>query len=323
MITVICPVYNEEEYIENVIKFFIESKPVDKELILVDGGSTDRTIEIISRWIEKHKNIRLMHNKNKYVPFALNLAIKNSAGDPIIRLDAHTIYEKNYFEKILETFDKTNADIVGGPMRKIGSNDFQLAVAYATTSFFGIGDSKIHKIDYNGESDHVYLGAWRRNLFNEIGYFDERLIRNQDDEFHYRARSFGKKIYLSSEIISYYYPRKSFSSLFKQYFQYGLFKPLVLRKIKSEIKVRHLIPAMFSIYFIFLPLLFLYSKFFLIPLLIYIITDFIFTTQSSGNFKQKLLVFVIFPIIHFAYGFGSILGLAKIFNKKVLGKSYK
>lgn len=317
MITVICPVYNEEEYIENVIKFFIESKPVDKELILVDGGSTDRTIEIISRWIEKHKNIRLMHNKNKYVPFALNLAIKNSVGDPIIRLDAHTIYENNYFEKILETFDKTNADIVGGPMRKIGTNDFQLAVAYATTSFFGIGDSKIHRIDYNGESDHVYLGAWRRNLFNEIGYFDERLIRNQDDEFHYRARSFGKKIYLSSEIISYYYPRKTFSGLFKQYFQYGLFKPLVLRKIKSEIKVRHLIPAIFSLYIILLPFLFLYNKFFLIPLLIYLLVDFIYTILNNGSFKQNLIVFLIFPTIHFAYGLGSVLGFRMIFNKEV------
>lgn len=323
MITVICPVYNEQEYIENILKFFIESKPDDKELILVDGGSTDRTVEIITKWIEKHKNIRLMYNKNKYVPFALNLAIKNSFGDPIIRLDAHTIYEKNYFEKILETFEKTNADIVGGPMRKIGSNDFQLAAAYATSSLFGIGDSKIHKIDYSGESDHVYLGAWRRNLFNEIGYFDERLLRNQDDEFHYRARSFGKKIYLSSEIISYYYPRKTFRSLFKQYFEYGLFKPLVLRKIKSEIKVRHLIPALFSLYVILLPILFLYNKFFLIPLLIYLIIDFIFTTQSRGNFKQKLFVLVMYPIIHFAYGFGSILGLAKIFNKKVFEKSYK
>lgn len=323
MITVICPVYNEEEYIENVLKFFIESKPDDKELILVDGGSTDRTIEIIKKWIEKFNNIRLMHNKNKYVPFALNLAIKNSAGDPIIRLDAHTIYEKNYFEKILETFDKTNADIVGGPMRKIGSNDFQSAVAYATTSLFGIGDSKIHKIDYNGESDHVYLGAWRRKLFNDIGYFDERLIRNQDDEFHYRARSLGKKIYLSSEIISYYYPRKTFGGLFKQYFQYGLFKPLVLKKIKSEIKVRHLIPAIFSLYIILLPFLFLYNKFFLIPLLIYLIINFILTTQSRGNFKQNLFVFVIFPIIHFAYGFGSILGIKMVFNKKVFEKSDK
>lgn len=323
MITVICPVYNEEEYIENVLKFFIDAQPEDKELILVDGGSTDRTVEIIEKWADKFSNIRILQNKNKFVPYALNLAIKNSNGDPIIRLDAHTIYEKNYFEKILETFEKTNADIVGGPMRKIGFTDFQKAVAYATSSPFGIGDSKIHKSDYNGESDHVYLGAWKRKLFDEIGYFDEKLIRNQDDEFHYRAKSFGKKIYLSSEIISYYFPRKTFRSLFKQYFEYGLFKPIVLKKIKSEIKLRHLIPALFAIYILLLPLIVLLNKFFLIPLLIYFLLSFIFTFQSKENFKRKLLIFVLFPIIHFAYGFGSILGFARIFYKNIFEKTNK
>ncbi|AFH49781.1 Glycosyltransferase [Ignavibacterium album JCM 16511] len=315
MITVVCPVYNEEEFIENVLKFFIEAKPDDKELIIVDGGSTDRTLEIILSWIKNYNNIKLLYNKNKFVPYALNLAIKNSKGDPIIRLDAHTIYEKNYLEKILETFEKTNADIVGGPMRKIGESDFQLAVAYATTSLFGIGDSKIHKIDYNGESDHVYLGAWRRRLFDEIGCFDEKLVRNQDDEFHYRAKSFGKKIYLSSEIVSYYYPRKTFWGLCKQYFQYGLYKPLVLKKIKSEIKLRHLIPALFTVYLILLPILIILSEFFIIPLLLYFLINLIFTLQNRGSFKQRFFTFIIYPIIHFAYGIGSILGIGKIFKK--------
>ncbi len=316
MITVICPVYNEEEHIENILKFFVESKPEDKELILVDGGSTDRTVEIISDWIKKHNNIKLLHNQSKYVPFALNLAIKNSSGDPIIRLDAHTLYERDYFEKILETFERTDADIVGGPMRKTGKTDFQLAVAYATTSMFGIGDSKIHKIDYNGESDHVYLGAWRRKLFDDIGYFDEKLIRNQDDEFHYRAKSLGKKIYLSSDIVSYYYPRKNFKGLFKQYFQYGLYKPLVLKKIKSEIKIRHLIPALFALYILILPFLLLNNIIFIVPLLIYFFINLIFTVPNRGSFKQKFLLFVIYPVIHFAYGIGSVLGIPKIFKKR-------
>ena len=219
MITVLCPTYNEAEYIERVLKFFIKSSPSGKELLLIDGGSTDGTKKIINEWTNNYSNIHLLENGNKYVPFALNIGIKNSNGDPIIRLDAHTEYANDYLEKIVETFEKTGADIVGGPMNAVGKTDFQIAVAQATSTVFGVGDSKIHKGKYKGEADHVYLGAWRRKLFDEIGYFDERLKRNQDDEFHYRARSLGKIIYLNPEIKSYYYPRSSISKVIKQYFQ--------------------------------------------------------------------------------------------------------
>ena len=203
MITVICPVLNEEKHIQSIIDFFLKAQPEEKELFFVDGGSTDKTKLIIESVIREKPNIYLYNNNDKYVTFALNMAIKNSKGDPIIRLDAHTEYQLDYFEKILETFNKTGADIVGGPMRAIGKTSFQRSVAYCTSSFFGIGDSKIHDENYYGESDHVYLGAWKRNIFNEIDYFDEKLLRNQDDEFHYRAKSLGKKIFLNPDIKSF------------------------------------------------------------------------------------------------------------------------
>jgi glycosyltransferase involved in cell wall biosynthesis len=311
MITVICPVLNEEEHIEDLLKFFVSANPSDKELIIIDGGSNDETLQIVNNWVKNYPNIRLLHNPNKYVAFALNIAIKNSSGDPIIRLDAHTKYSIDYFEKILETFSKTNADIVGGPMVKKGITDFQKAAAYVTSSPFGIGDSKIHQEDYNGYSDHVYLGAWKRSLFNEIGYFDEKLIRNQDDEFHYRAKSLGKKIYLSSEIKSEYMPRKSFKAIFKQYFQYGLFKPLVLKKIKSEIKLRHLIPPLFTIYFLTNFVLIFYFWMIIFPLTLYLLFDFIFSVKLKNNIKVRFISFFIFPVIHVGYGLGFLVGLFK------------
>lgn len=311
MITVICPVRNEEDHIEDVLKFFLNAKPDDKELIIIDGASTDKTVEIVKRYVNNYSNIKLIHNPNKYVPFALNLAIKSSSGDPIIRLDAHTKYSPDYFEKVIETFEKSGADIVGGPMIKKGISDFQKAAAYATSSVFGIGDSKIHKQNYDGESDHVYLGAWKRSLFDDIGYFDERLVRNQDDEFHYRARSLGKKIYLSSSIKSEYMPRKNFRTLFKQYFQYGLYKPLVLKKIKSEIKLRHLIPLFFTLYLISLPLLLIWNWIFIFPLVLYLLLNLFFSLKSKEKIKIMLLILMIFPTVHFAYGFGFLLGLLK------------
>ena len=315
MITVICPTYNECEYIEKVLDFFVKALPEDKELVVVDGGSNDGTQKIVEEWSEKYNNIRLLENPDKYVPFALNIGIKNSSGDPIIRLDAHTEYANDYLEQIIETFKKSGADIVGGPMNAVGNSTFQKAVAYATGTQFAVGDSKIHQISYEGESDHVYLGAWKRKLFDDIGYFDEKLKRNQDDEFHYRARSMGKKIYLNPKIKSYYYPRDSFSKLIKQYFQYGMYKPLVLKKVKSEIKLRHLVPSLFCIYFLGFPLAIL-NKYYLLLLFVYILMDFYFSTLINRNIKLSPYSILIYPAIHLSYGFGFLYGVFRFGAKK-------
>lgn len=322
VITVICPTYNEERNIEKVLEFFIHSQPTDKELIVVDGGSTDRTISIVRAWESRHSNIRLLKNPHKIVPVALNLAIKNSLGDPIIRLDAHTEYDRNYFDQILNTFADTSADIVGGPMRAVGITPLQKAIAYVTSTTFGVGDSKIHNIKFKGPSDHVYLGAWKRTLFEDIGYFDEQLVRNQDDEFHYRAKSLGKTIFINPEIKSYYYPRSRYSEVIKQYFQYGFFKPIVMLKVMSEIKLRHLIPSVFTIYVICLPLSF-FSYYYLIPMLAYIITDMYYVLRNKGSFRISAHAILLYPILHLSYGAGVISGfIHRIFSGWKDGLNY-
>lgn len=319
MISLLCPVYNEEKFIGNIVDFFENSHPTEKELIFIDGGSTDNTIKLIKSFASKNSHIRLLKNKNKYVSFALNIGIVNCKGDPIIRLDAHSAYRYDYCVNILKAFSESKADIVGGPMRKKGSSAMQKAIAHCTSNIFGIGDSKIHNLDYSGFSDHVYLGAWNRSLFEEIGYFDENLIRNQDDEFHYRANYQGKKIYLSSDIYSEYSPRDSFSKLFMQYFQYGLFKPYVLNKIRTGIKIRHLIPSLFVLYIIALTLFFKQTSLFSI-LFIYILLTVFFGFKSKFPTKIKLYSIIIYPIIHLAYGSGFIIG--SIFSINYIKKTF-
>jgi succinoglycan biosynthesis protein ExoA len=311
MISVVCPVYNEEQYIGDVLDFFTTAKPADKEMIIVDGGSTDRTIGIISAWMKKYPSIHLIHNPDKFVPFALNKAILMAKGDVIVRLDAHTKYAPDYLEKIIEAFQKSGAPIVGGPMRAQGNTNFQKAVSYVTSSVFGIGNSQFHFESFEGFSDSVYLGAWKSDVFTSVGGFDEEMLRNQDDEFHYRAGKYGLKIYQDPAIQSTYFPRNDYTSLYNQYFEYGLFKPLVLKKVSAGFQLRHLIPAIFVSYLVLFPLC-MFFPWMMLFLFAYLIINILFTVKSRLPFSVMKHIVLIYPVLHIAYGLGFIAGLKKI-----------
>ncbi|WP_020401543.1 glycosyltransferase family 2 protein [Gracilimonas tropica] len=315
-ITVICPVYNEESYIKDVLEFCVKSEPKNKEIIFIDGASEDKTVNIIREYQAIYDNINLYHNPDRYVPFALNKALKYAKTNLIVRIDAHTKYADDYFLTILKTFDEIDADIVGGPYRIAYKNQFQKVVGIAISSKVGVGGSKVHDISFRGYVDSVAYGAWKKGLFDDIGYFDERLMRNQDDELHYRAKSKGKKIFLNPDIKLWYYPRETYSSLFRQYYQYGLFKPLVIRKVKSEIKLRHIIPLLFVIYLFVLPIsIMLFSIYLVIPLLIYLVLILGFSLiQKEINFLDKMKLVIITFLIHFGYGLGFLLGIKKLFK---------
>lgn len=314
LLSVICPTLNEEDHIEKILDLFQKSSPSDKEIIIIDGNSIDKTREIVEAWVKTYDNIHLIINQEKYVSFALNKAIPKCKGKYIVRLDAHTDYTNDYFEKIISTFEQTDAEIVGGPMRAIGNSDFQKACAKATSVLFGIGGSQFHDTNYKGYADSVYLGAWQSEIFKEIGLFDEKLIRNQDDEFHFRAKSKGKKIYLNPEIKSYYYPRSDFKSLFKQYFQYGFYKPLVLKKVRSGLRIWHLVPSIFTLYLLTLPFA-LISFYWLLPLFLYLFISFFYSFNTKENWALRNYIFAIFLTIHVSYGSGFLLGLRLLCRK--------
>lgn len=305
MLSVICPVFNEAPYINEIVQFFNCAYPIKKELIFIDGQSTDGTRDLIYTAQQSNSNIILLNNPHRIVPYALNLAIPVCKADIIVRVDAHSKYALDYFIKILETFKTIDADIVGGPTRTAFTGCVQEAIAHAICTRFAVGDSKVHDIHYVGYTDSVTFGAWRKSIFDKIGLFDTDLKRNQDDEFHYRAKSFGFKIYQNPDIKLYYYPRDTIKGLFRQYFEYGFYKPLVLKKIKSEAKFRHIIPALFVIYLLTLPLAII-SVMWVLPLILYLTVDFIFAVVNNKSIAVKKNLFVIYPTIHIAYGLGFI-----------------
>lgn len=313
-ISIVIPCRNEEKFIATVLENILtQDYPMKQlEVFVVDGMSTDSTKNIALSFSHKLNQLSVLDNPNQIVPFALNLAIKKTKGKFIIRMDAHTEYASDYLSKIVATFLSTNADIVGGPMRAKGKTDFQKAVAYCTSTKMGVGDSQLHDENFEGYVDSVYLGSWKRELFDEVGFFDERMKRNQDDEFHYRAKSMGKIIYLNPAIRSVYYPRSTVKKLFIQYFQYGLYKPLVLKKIRSEIKWRHLVPSAFVLYLLMLiPLQFCPVSFSATPLLLYLVLSLYFSLNNNLSVKSKLYCLIIYPVLHTSYGLGFLAGILK------------
>jgi succinoglycan biosynthesis protein ExoA len=324
-ISVIIPVYNEASYLDTLIASLgKQDYPKSAvELLFVDGGSTDETVERLKQlrevYVTEHKAefdpFRILANPHKIVPHALNIGIEAASHDVIVRLDAHTEYAEDYLSQVMKTLAETGADIVGGPTRVASRSLFQKAVGTAICSRFAIGGSRVHQESYRGETDSVTFGSWRRRVFEKAGGFDTRLVRNQDDEFHYRAKSLGFKLFQEPDIRLYYYPRDNPTGLFRQYYQYGKYKPLVLAKVKSEIKARHLIPSGFVLYLVSLPVALLSGWWWwMMPLVIYAAADLLFSAKNGESPGEKCCLLVVYPLIHLGYGSGFLRGIPLVLS---------
>ncbi|MEP7164088.1 MAG: glycosyltransferase family 2 protein [Ferruginibacter sp.] len=311
ILTVCFPVYNEVKFIDSLIRSVIGTFPLDKEIVLIDGGSTDGTLEKIKSWQDKYANILLIHNKERYVSHGFNLAFKNTNSIYIALMGAHAEYPDNYFQKGLAILRSGEADAVGGPLVQKGSSRRSTVIAFCMSSKFGVGDTAFRTSKKRSYVDSVAMAIYNRNVFDKVGLFDETLIRNQDDEFHYRLNHHGFKIMMEPEMESVYYVREDLASLWKQYYYYGLYKPMVLKKVRSGMRTRHLVPAGFVVYLLALPFLLLWHWLFIIPLLIYFFGALLILSATFSGLKDILFGFFAFLTLHLSYGSGFLKGLFK------------
>jgi succinoglycan biosynthesis protein ExoA len=175
----------------------------------------------------------------------LNAAIRAARGDIIVRMDAHTTYAPDYVRQCLAVMEETGADNVGGPMQTTAETYMERAIRAVFHSVFAVGGARSHQPDYEGYVDTVIYGCWKKSIFNHVGYFDEELVRNQDDEHNLRLTRAGGKIYQSTRIRSRYHVRGSLRALFRQHMQYGYWKTLVIRKHRTAASFRHFVPGAF------------------------------------------------------------------------------
>lgn len=324
LVSIIIPVYNEENYIKDCIKSVVEQDyPKDNlELLLIDGNSEDKTVEIINEMIEDYPFIRILNNPNRTVQYALNIGIQNAIGTYIIRMDAHAEYANDYVSNCIECLKRTDADNVGGPTNAMGKTECQKIIAAAYHSPFALGGGTHYVDGYEGYADTVSWGAFKKQTLIDIGMYDERLPRSEDDDLNYRIIKNKGKIYISSKIKSTYYPRDSYIKLFKQYFEYGVWKIAVIKKHKKPARIAHLIPMLFVLFLLVFGLgsIFLNTilYIFLTVLALYLVLDFYFSFKNKyvKTFLQKIKLVYVHIILHISYGLGFIVGTFKFLKTK-------
>jgi succinoglycan biosynthesis protein ExoA len=215
------------------------------EAIVADGLSDDGTWEALQERAAANSRLRVIRNPGRIVSTGLNAAIRAARGDIIIRMDAHTIYDPSYCRRCELELERTGADNVGGPIRTHAVGLRARAIEAAYQSRFSIGSGVSRDVNYEGWVDVVVYGCWRKATVEQLGCFDEMLVRNQDDELSFRLVRAGGRLWQSPSIVSFYSPRSSFSKLMRQYFQYGFWKAAVIQKHRQPASWRHVVPILF------------------------------------------------------------------------------
>jgi glycosyltransferase involved in cell wall biosynthesis len=326
-VSITIPCRNEQQYIGKCLQSIVDCN-FDKSLLSVfvcDGLSDDETSLIVIEFAAKYGFIKLIQNKKQTTPFALNLGLKANNADIKIILGAHAEIYPDYINNCIVAFGfDENIGCVGGVIENLYENQTAEVIGKAMSSGFGVGNAHFRTGEMDGYVDTVAFGAYKKEVFEKIGYFDEELIRNQDDEFNFRLLKNGFKIYLYRPIQSKYYVRASFKKLYKQYYQYGYWKVYVNKKHQTITTLRQIVPLLFVLYLLggailslLHPLLFLL---YISILILYFLAGIYSATKQAEKLKPIFSIVKSFFILHFSYGLGYLKGIIDFF---LLKKSIK
>ncbi len=319
-VTIIMPIRNEADFIEQAIKSVLDNDfPAGRmEILVVDGMSDDGTREIVARLSKADSRVMMLDNQKRIAPAAMNIGLKAARGDVFIRVDGHVEIPADFIAKSLRCLhEHPDAWVAGGYIKTVADSYTGQAIASAMRSPIGVGNSRFRLGDYEGWVDTLAFGTHHRWIVDKIGYFDEELVRNQDDEFNLRIILAGGKIWMSKSIQSTYFSRGSLHKLWKQYFQYGFWRIRTLQKHKRLASFRQLVPLLFVLSlllpglggFLWKPLwilLAIEAAFYVLGLVIGALD----VGRKSG-WRYALLAPVVFAILHFSYGSGSLWGVVR------------
>lgn len=319
-VTVIIVVRNEENYILDCIQSIEKQFETSHnwELIIVDGLSSDKTKEIAEEYLKKQSyNSTVVDNPKKTLAPGWNIGIKKARGEFVVRPDAHSTLYENYVNNGID-FLRKNPEItaVGGVLETKARGFWGSIIKIALSSKVGVGNSSFRTGVESGIADTAVYAVYRKSIFEKVGYFNEKLVRHQDNDMHKRIKDIGGKFYLYTPMIADYYCRDSYDKLVKQMYNIGRYLPDVM--FNGSLSIRHLIPFLFVMSLI-TGMLFsffihpVFGKVTLLVLALYfsiIIVECIYRTIINRKIVLLLNIGII-PSIHFAYGTGTLVGLIK------------
>ena len=319
-VAIVMPVLNEEEHLESAIqRLLAQDYQGDMVIVLAVAPSRDRTEAIAADLAQRHPSLRVVANPSGKTPSALNAAIGAATSEVVVRVDGHALIPSDYIRIGVETLNRTGADNVGGVMAASGLTPMQKAIAAAMTSKFGVGGAAFHVGGAEGEALTVYLGCFRRTALERVGGYDESMVRAQDWELNHRIRETGGKVWFTPEMVVTYRPRSSLRELAQQYFGYGTWRREVARRYHETISLRYLaapvlvIGLLLGLFLILIGAL--ASQQFLvwigwIPLIAYFL-GVIGASVISKAGRSRLLLLIVFPVMHISWGIGFLIGRAK------------
>jgi succinoglycan biosynthesis protein ExoA len=312
--TVLVSCCNEERRIRAAVESLLDPLfRAQGEMLILDGGSTDKTREIVEGIIADGWNIRLIPNPGRLQSAGLNIGLREARGRFIIRADAHSVYPPDYVRRCLELLARPEVACAGGVMSPVGETPVQKAIARAMRHPVGVGDAKYHLGNHQGYYEGVYLGAYKREIFARVGGYDPTVHPNEDADLNMRIVESGAKIWLDGTLRVDYFPRDSFRQLFVQYFKYGRGRCRTTLKHRRFTSWRQVLPPLLVASFVAAFVAAAVHPLFLLWPVLYL--SGVAVSAAFGSFESpvglpaRVLVFVAFVVMHVAWGAGFWSGL--------------
>lgn len=325
-VSIVVPCRNERRFITTLVESLVANDyPAHRrEILVVDGLSDDGTREVLRELTGRLPGVRVLDNAERVTPAALNRGIEAARGEVIVRADAHASYPPHYVRRLVEALEATGAGNVGGMKRFVPGAPGPLAeaIALALGHPFGSGGARYRRAtDTIVAVDTVPFGCFPRRVFERVGLFDPELVRNQDDEFNARLIRAGERVLLVPGVEVEFFARSSLRTLWRMHYQYGLFKPLVVRKLGAVPTTRQLVPAAFLVVLGLAAGAVVVAPRIGVPLLlallgVYALASLAVTLATARRTRRSAaaLMPLAFAAMHFGYAWGYLRGLPAVWS---------